>query len=157
MPRTTYDGQPIAEDPPFGVTVVVHRRVGGARELLMLHRAHHGPDFAGDWAWTAPAGSRWPGEAVDASAARELMEETGLALTLIPTDLGTAEWRLYLAEAPADAEVRLDGEHDRYAWLRPEDALACCAPALAAEPLRQAIAAIPEFARATGADELRNR
>jgi 8-oxo-dGTP pyrophosphatase MutT (NUDIX family) len=41
-------------------------------EHLLLHRAHHGPDFAGDWAWTFPAGCRQPGERVYLSVLREL-------------------------------------------------------------------------------------
>ena len=59
-PATTYDGEPIAEDAPFGATVVVYRRVGDGLELLVLHRAHDGPDHEGDWAWTPPAGAGKP-------------------------------------------------------------------------------------------------
>ena len=78
--RTTWDGLPISEEPPFGATVVVYRHNGARLEILLLHRAHHGPDYVGDWAWTPPAGSRLPDEPIEACARRELLEETGLDL-----------------------------------------------------------------------------
>ena len=80
--RTTWDGQPIADDPPHGVTIVVHRRGAVGYEVLVLHRARHGPDYVGDWAWTPPAGCRLPSEDVDVCARRELYEEAGLVLPL---------------------------------------------------------------------------
>ena len=43
--RTTWDGLPISEEPPFGATVVVYRHNGARLEILLLHRAHHGPDY----------------------------------------------------------------------------------------------------------------
>ena len=79
--RYTYDGLPIAQDPPHGAAIIVRRPAPdapGGREYLVLHRAHHGPDYAGDWAWTPPSGSRQPGEPVLGAALRELAEETGL-------------------------------------------------------------------------------
>lgn len=142
MTSTTYDGRPIAREPPFGATVVVYRRLAGALQLLMLHRAHQGPDYEGDWAWTPPAGARWPGEAIEACAVRELAEETGLTLPLASSDHGTDAWPVYMAEAPAGAEMRLSAEHDRFAWMSVEAALACCAPEQAALPLKAAAAAL---------------
>jgi 8-oxo-dGTP pyrophosphatase MutT (NUDIX family) len=122
--RTTWDGLPVADDWPHGATVVVWRRqAGGAIELLLLHRAHHGPDYAGDWAWTPPAGSRFPGEDVDVCAARELYEEAGLELTMTRFERDP-EWATYVAEAPADAVVTLhDREHDHFRWVDVETAL----------------------------------
>jgi hypothetical protein len=51
VPTSTWDGLPVAADPPYGASVLVGRRdAGGEREWLLLHRAHGGPDYAGDWA-----------------------------------------------------------------------------------------------------------
>lgn len=129
MTRTTWDGLPVAADWPHGATVVVWRRLAGKGiELLLLHRAHHGPAYDGDWAWTPPAGSRLPGEAVDACAARELYEEAGLTLPMARHEL-TPDWATYVAEAPADAVVTLhDREHDQYRWVDVETALALVKP-----------------------------
>jgi len=137
-PRTTYDGEPIAEDPPFGATVVVYRRVDAGIELLVLHRAHDGPDYEGDWAWTPPAGARKPGEELDACACRELKEETGLEIPIRPAPLA-GDWPAYQAEAPADVTVVLDAEHDRFMWLEPAEALARCRPAIVADQIRAAL------------------
>lgn len=136
-PATTYDGLPIASEPPFGVSIVVYRRSEAGLEFLILHRAHNGPEHEGDWAWTPPAGARQPGEAPDLAAARELREETGLALGVRQVCDGAGDWRIYAAEARADAAVVLDAEHDRFAWLPAEDAAARCAPAQVAAQLER--------------------
>jgi 8-oxo-dGTP pyrophosphatase MutT (NUDIX family) len=138
---TTWDGLPVSDEPPYGATVVVFRRGRAGLELLLLHRAHHGPAYDGDWAWTPPAGSRFPGEAVLACARRELREEAGLELEVRPTACGSADWALFLAEAPPGAAVSLehDREHDRYAWLPADEAVARCRPALVAEALGRAV------------------
>lgn len=122
--RTTWDGLPVSQEPPYGCTVVVFRRMGDDLELLMLHRKHNGAEYEGDWAWTAPSGARLPGESVDACARRELAEETGLAL---PIHRGVAcggpDWCVHWAEALHDAMIVPDIEHDRYEWLPPDEAL----------------------------------
>jgi 8-oxo-dGTP pyrophosphatase MutT (NUDIX family) len=128
--ETTWDGLPIAAENPRFVSIVVWRRTGDGHEFLVLHRAHHGADFAGDWAWTNPAGSRQPGEEVVAAALRELEEEVGLELDLVETDLAGDEIAVFVAEAPRDAEVVLDHEHDRFAWVGAEEARRRCLPAL---------------------------
>ncbi|HEV3365399.1 MAG TPA: NUDIX domain-containing protein [Acidimicrobiia bacterium] len=138
MTRTTWDGQPISDEKPYGITAVVFRRTAGGPEVLMLHRAHRGSDYEGEWAWTPPAGARRPGEPVDACARRELREETGLDLSLELTSCGSPEWYVYLAEAPSDAAVVVDAEHDRYEWLAPPVAIERCLPAAAREALRAA-------------------
>jgi 8-oxo-dGTP pyrophosphatase MutT (NUDIX family) len=136
----TADGSPVSREPPYGVTVVVSRPAAGAREYLLLHRAHRGSAYEGDWAWGPPAGARLPGEAVDECARRELLEETGLLLQPAPHPSGSAEWPVYVAVAPAGAAVRLSGEHDRHAWLPLEEAAGRCRPALVGEQLRAAAA-----------------
>jgi len=49
-------------EPPFGALIVVYRRTQEATEFLVLHRAHAGPEFQGDWAWGPPSGMREPGD-----------------------------------------------------------------------------------------------
>lgn len=136
---TTWDGLPVSQEPPFGAAVVVYRQRGPSLEILLLHRAHHGPDYVGDWAWTPPAGSRLPGEPIEQWARRELREETGLDLDLSLTDCGTAEWPHYVAIAPPDATVILDAEHDRFEWAAAADAPLRCLPDLAQRPLEAVI------------------
>jgi len=146
--QTTWDGLPISDERPFGATVVVYRVRDDGFELLMLHRAHHGPAYTGDWAWTPPAGARLPGEPVEDCARRELREETGLALALEASRCGTDEWWVYFAEASPEAAVVIDPEHDRFEWLPVELARARCTPELARTPLLAAIAQIRRrFAR----------
>jgi 8-oxo-dGTP pyrophosphatase MutT (NUDIX family) len=140
---TTWDGLPISAVPPFGAAVVVFRAGPGGLELLLLHRAHHGPDYAGDWAWTPPSGARLPDEPIDACARRELREETGLELPIVPTTCGTADWPVYLAEAPPAARVVLDAEHDRFEWVPVEQAGLRCLPIQVGRSLEAAAAALP--------------
>jgi dATP pyrophosphohydrolase len=97
--------------------------------LILRRRAAAGPD----WLWTCPSGVRESGESVDACARRELLEETGLSLEPHPTPCGREEWAVYVAEAPADAEVRLDAEHDDFEWLPLDQALARCKPEVVAD------------------------
>ena len=139
---TTWDSRPVSPEPPHGATIVVYRRAGhdadAGYEFLLLHRAHNGPDYEGDWAWTPPSGARLPGEPLAACAARELREETGLPLTPRPTDLGTAQWAVYLVEVDTDTPITLDPEHDRFLWARLAEALQRCRPAVVADALHRA-------------------
>jgi 8-oxo-dGTP pyrophosphatase MutT (NUDIX family) len=144
--RTTWDGLPVSPDPPYGCSVVVFQGHGSDLQLLMLHRRHNGADYEGDWAWTSPSGARMPGEAVDACAARELAEETGMALPLHRTDCGGEDWCVYWAEAPHDAVIVADSEHDRYEWLAPDEALRRCAPERVRNDLERVIALLREGA-----------
>jgi RimJ/RimL family protein N-acetyltransferase/8-oxo-dGTP pyrophosphatase MutT (NUDIX family) len=127
-----------AGDRPYGAAVVVYRRVPEV-EVLVLHRAGLGPGHEGDWAWTPPAGTRFPAEPVDECAARELHEETGLELDLVPVGTDDDGWATYRAEAPPHATVVLDAEHDRYEWLPVAAATARCRPATVAAGISRAI------------------
>jgi RimJ/RimL family protein N-acetyltransferase len=144
--RYTYDGLPIAPDQPYGAAIIVRRPAmagDGPAEYLVLHRAQHGPDYAGDWAWTPPSGSRQPGESVLAAGLRELAEETGLIAAeddLRALDLGGA-WVRFGLDVPAGTHAQVDPEHDRLKWLPAHAAIARCEPAHVADGLRLAVAA----------------
>lgn len=101
---------------------------------LLLHRAHHGPAWDGDWAWTPPAGSRKPGEDVTACAIRELYEETGLRGSPRPVAGSGADWAVFALEVPWGTVAAVDGtEHDRLEWVSYEEARRRCRPAALAE------------------------
>jgi 8-oxo-dGTP pyrophosphatase MutT (NUDIX family) len=144
QPRFTWDGLPVAPDEPHGAAIVVRRPgSGGDHEYLVLHRAHRGPDYEGDWAWTPPSGSRLPGEPVLPAARRELAEETGLqALPLRPVDL-RGVWAVFAADVPSGTQARLDAEHDRFEWVSLPEALRRCKPDAVADGLRAAAATPP--------------
>jgi 8-oxo-dGTP pyrophosphatase MutT (NUDIX family) len=132
---------PIARERPFAVAIIVWRAAPGEREFLLLHRlAPGGADYEGEWAWTPPAGARQPGEAPDAAAARELTEETGLALPLtpVPDASSSDDVVLYVAEASLDSDIVLDDEHDRFLWLPLGEALPKCQPPTVATGLASA-------------------
>lgn len=122
----------------LGAAVVVWRRGATGREFLVLHRAVHSVDD-GDWVWTPPSGMREAGEDAVANAVRELGEETGLDLPVV--QVLDAPWAVFVAEAPGDADVTLDAEHDRCAWLPLDEACARCRPLEVAEGIRTAAAA----------------
>jgi 8-oxo-dGTP pyrophosphatase MutT (NUDIX family) len=110
---------------------------------LLLHRAHHGPAWEGDWAWTPPAGSRKPGEPVTACAARELREETGLVATPRPVATEGIDWAVFALEVPWGTEVAVDGtEHDRLEWVTVAEVLRRSRPAAVSESFRTACAAM---------------
>jgi 8-oxo-dGTP pyrophosphatase MutT (NUDIX family) len=113
--------------------IVIYRCRAGVAEFLLLHRRHHGPDHEGDWAWAPPSGARYPGEAIERCAARELEEETQLCLALQPATGGTVEWPAFIAEVPAETAVSLSPEHDRFVWLTLEEAAGLIAPAVVRE------------------------
>lgn len=132
----TWDGLPVSDEKPHGASVIVWRRGGLGREFLVLHRRHaSGIDFEGDWAWTPPSGARFPGETLEDAARRELLEEAGLELPFELSDLGSDDWAVFVAEAPADALVVLDDEHDRFLWLPAAEAAAKCHPPLVGRTL----------------------
>ena len=68
-----------------------------------------------------------------------MREETGLSLPVVLTECGTADWPVYLAEAPRGASVNLDAEHDRFEWVAAGQASARCLPETVAQALDAAI------------------
>lgn len=124
----TWDGKPISPTPPTGAMIIVFRRGGAGIEYLLLHRAHHGPQYEGPWAWGPPSGARYPGEDIDGCAARELFEETGITAVPRAVEGISGNWPVYVYQAPAETGVHLSAEHDKYCWLPFEEALALIKP-----------------------------
>jgi 8-oxo-dGTP pyrophosphatase MutT (NUDIX family) len=136
----TSDGMQVAREEPYGATVVV-RRGTDPEEFLMLRRRGGDADTdtdTDDWVWGPPAGARQPGETPEACARRELLEETGLQLAVRSLVSADPAWALFVADAPADAAVRLSDEHGGSAWLRLDAALARCRPVSVADGIRAA-------------------
>ena len=141
-PRPPLDEEPISDEPPYGAMTVVYRRGSRGMEYLLLH-GPYGVDYEGDWAWGSPAGGRFPGEDVDLCAAREILEEAGLDLPVRRVYVPSPDWFVYLAEAPADVDVRLSHEHDRYEWLTLDRAAARVPPERVRTCLMEAARTIP--------------
>ena len=115
---TTWDGEPISRERPHGATIVLASRAPEGWRYLLLHRAHHGPGWDGDWAWTPPSGARKPGESVTEGAVRELLEETGLTAVPRPVLTADVDWALFTLEVPWGTTIAVDGtEHDQAEWV----------------------------------------
>ena len=112
-----------------------------------------GPNFEGDWAWGPPSGARYPGEYISVCAARELLEETGLSLSLIQVCGDAANWYVYLAETD-HTEPRLSYEHDRFDWLSYDEAASRIAPEIVRTGLA---AAVSQLARLSQRPRSNNR
>ncbi|HET9897461.1 MAG TPA: NUDIX domain-containing protein [Streptosporangiaceae bacterium] len=126
---TTWDGEPVSRDRPHGATIIVASRSPSGWRYVLLHRAHHGPAWDGDWAWTPPAGSRKPGEPILACAIRELHEESGLEADPAPVRIDGTDWALFALEVPWETQIAVDGtEHDRFEWVTYDQACARCRP-----------------------------
>jgi 8-oxo-dGTP pyrophosphatase MutT (NUDIX family) len=127
---TTWDGEPVSRDRPHGATIVVASQTPEGWRYLLLHRAHRGPAWDGDWAWTPPSGSRKPGEDLSACVARELFEEAGLhASPPRPVLTDDVDWAVFTLEVPWGTEVAVDGaEHDRFEWVTFAEARRRCRP-----------------------------
>lgn len=163
----TWDGLERATDDPHGSTVVVRRlHPDEGLQFLLLHRAAEGTHYEGDWAWTAPAGCRLPGEAVYPSALRELAEEAGIAgYDVWAVDLTAPgspqaarprpdypapdgyQWAVFCLDVGADVAVSLgDLEHDRYEWLTAEQALQLVRPDFVADRQVRRLVDVPRVA-----------
>lgn len=89
---------------------------------LVLRRSQASKNNAGQWDF--PGGKVDPGEPFDVALVREVVEETGLTVTLEKV-LGAAELEMsdrkiayMFMEARAIAgDVRLSSEHDHFAWM----------------------------------------
>lgn len=138
------------------VAVFVTRK-GGA-EVLILHRS---PVQGGYW--HVVAGGVEPGETATEAAARELLEETGLAAEPV-AGVEVVEYVYSLTEEPAerrdrydpavahvnvtcfhvaapdDWEPKLDWEHDGHRWCDPGEAFASLRWPATAEALRKLLA-----------------
>lgn len=133
-----------AGDEPFGAMVVVYRRSPDL-DLLVLHRRNDDVGDWGDWAWTPPAGARFPAEPPDDCAARELHEEAGIeAKPQRMVGVGGPQWWMYALEAPSGVEVILDEEHDRYEWVPAAEAVRRCQPDLVSVDIAAAVAALTQ-------------
>lgn len=140
---TTWDGEQVSRERPHGATVVVASRAPEGWMYLILHRAHQGPAWDGDWAWTPPSGSRKPGEDITACAERELHEETALRGHPRPIAVTDVDWAVYSLEVHWDTPVIVDGtEHDRYEWVPFGEAYRRCRPDVVGESLRTAARAM---------------
>ena len=133
----SWDGQPVAEDDPVGCTVVVRRERAGT-EILVLHRED------GDGAWTSPAAARLAGEPVLAAARRGLAEGAGIEdADLWAVDL-SGRWSVFAADvADAVAVHPRAGEHDRFAWLAPDEAASRIRPEEVAQAQVRRASAVP--------------
>lgn len=97
---------------------VVWRRAAAGAEVLLVHRPHR-------LDWSIPKGRVDPGETIEQTARREVLEETGLACDLGPY-LGHISYRdhkqrsktvwYWAMEAPSGEPV-VNDEVDEFVWL----------------------------------------
>jgi 8-oxo-dGTP pyrophosphatase MutT (NUDIX family) len=140
--KRTWDGLPIAQVPPFGVSIIVFARRAESIVFLLLHRAHLGAGYEGEWAWGPPSGARLPGERVEACATRELREECGLEIAIRPTAYGNTEWSVYVGEVPQPCAVALSAEHDRHVWANIEEVRCKVMPEMVAQTFESVLSSV---------------
>jgi dihydroneopterin triphosphate diphosphatase len=118
----------MSESRPDAVGVVVLRGAGDDARLLVIRRARGA--FAG--AWTIVMGGIEPGERATETARREVLEETGLAVTTLytagalDTFYDPVKDRVvvvpFFVARVADGDVRTDTAHDAHRWVAFDDA-----------------------------------
>ncbi|UFU08248.1 NUDIX domain-containing protein [Ruania halotolerans] len=114
---------------PGGAMVAVFSDSPAGRRFLLLHNSEFPVGEAGDWAWGFPSGCREPGECIDATAARELDEETGISGDLTPVRTHDVAWAIYYLQVPWGTSINLaPGEHNAYEWVDRDDALSRLKP-----------------------------
>jgi 8-oxo-(d)GTP phosphatase len=103
---------------------VVRRRSVQGPQIVLVHRPRYDD-------WTLPKGKAHPGESDEASALREVQEETGLRCLLGP-EVGTVRYHDHLDRPktvrywlmhPAGGGFVPNDEVDRMRWVDPEEAL----------------------------------
>ncbi len=101
----------------------------GAVSFLLFHRA---PETVYAGQWRMAGGKIQPGETPWQAARREMQEETGrgpVCLWSVPSVNMFYEWQhdrvnvIPAFAAEMDADPDLNHEHDRCAWLSPEEAV----------------------------------
>jgi len=119
---------------PVSVKGVLFRTVAGTTEVLLLRNDRN--------EWELPGGRPEPGESPQESLTRELLEETGLAvtvgprvhqgvLTILPPRTPKAANILISAygcrlknSADSNAPIAISSEHNAAAWIRVDDLVA---------------------------------
>jgi dATP pyrophosphohydrolase len=114
---------------PDAVGVVVLRGTGDETRILLVRRGRG--VFAG--AWTIVMGGVEPGERATETARREVLEETGLAVTALytagalDTFYDPVKDRVvvvpFFVARVAEGDVRTDAAHDAHRWVRFDEAL----------------------------------
>jgi 8-oxo-dGTP diphosphatase len=110
---------------PYKIAIVTV--VDGGGHLLMIRRV--GDDSSNGGKWEFPAGHIDGGERPEIAAVREVLEETGLDIYLMPwkIDLPTkagkaAQFLGFVTKGDIKPEPDLaEDEHDRYVWIKARD------------------------------------
>lgn len=101
-------------------------------KILLLREANTYEEGTGVYRWHLPGGRLNIGEHFEDGLRREVMEETGLTIS-IGKPIFVGEWRPVIKGTPnqivaiffackrKSGDVVLSEEHDTYAWLSPED------------------------------------
>ena len=117
--------------------IILFRRTPKIKYLLLYRKAHEVNGVKYSEAWVFPRGNIEANETELEAALRELKEETGFAeVTIIPGFKEKISWFyrkagkniykevVYFLGETKQEKVKLSYEHDGYAWLSYEEALA---------------------------------
>lgn len=129
LPSETY-AQLVHEAEADGIQqIVVGAVIQHDDRVLILRRSKN--DFMGG-IWELPSGKVDPGETLDQSLAREVLEETGLTVTAVNRYLGNFDYRSSSGKRSRQYNFAVDveksepvelTEHDAYAWTDVTDDL----------------------------------